>query len=150
MAMKIRTISVAVSAPSETVYNFLADIENFPKWARGYCECLELRRNGWLAYTTQGEMIVELESDDGTGVIDIRLGASADKLNVFPLRVWQRSRDETVVSFTFSDLPELSEEDHERHFQSWLIDLQGFSWRFGGGEIHLPGWEGRLEGVGLN
>ncbi len=148
--MKIRTVSVSVSAPRDTVYNFLADIENFPKWAGGYCELIELRRDGWLAYTVQGEMIVESEADDGTGVIDIRLGALADRLDVFPLRVWRLSSNETVVSFTFIQSPDLSDEVHDKLYQSWLIDLQGFAWRFGGGEIHLPGAEGRFSAVGRN
>lgn len=148
--MKIRTVSVLVSAPRDTVYDFLADIENFPKWAGGYCESIELRRDGWLAYTTQGEMILESEADDGTGVIDIRLGASAEKLDVFPLRVWRLSLNETVVSFTFIQSTDLSDEAYEKHYHSWLIDLKGFAWRFGGGEILLPGAEGRFSAVGRN
>ena len=42
--MNIRTIALSVAAPRDTVFNFLADIENLPKWAGSWCERLTLER----------------------------------------------------------------------------------------------------------
>ena len=111
--MKIRTLSVTVPASRDTVYNFLADIENLPKWATEFCERIELRHNGWWAYTSQGEMMVESEADDHTGVIDLRVGPSVDALVMFPLRVFPLTTKRTLVSFTFIQPAELPDEQQK-------------------------------------
>ena len=148
--MTIRTLSLTVPASRDVVYRFLADVENFPKWAAGYCESIELHRRGWLAYTSQGEMVVELEADDRTGVIDLRVGPSADKFRLFPLRVWSLSNEKTAVSFTLIQTAELSDEQYETQYRSWCDEMDGLIRRFGGGELHAPEAVTGLSVFGVN
>ena len=148
--MKIRTLSVTVPASRDTVYNFLADIENLPKWATEFCERIELRHNGWWAYTSQGEMMVESEADDHTGVIDLRVGPSVDALVLFPLRVLPLTTKRTLVSFTFIQPSELPDEHYEKQYQSLLMEMQGLIGRFGGGELHAPETVPQFSALGLN
>lgn len=148
--MQIRTVSVVVSASRDTVFNFLADIENLPKWATEFCERIELRHDGWWAYTTQGEMIVESDTDDRTGVIDLRVGPSADELGSFPVRVFPLAPDSTLVSFTFIQKPELSDERYEGQYHSLVVELWGLIRRFGGGELYAPPAVPQLNTLGLN
>lgn len=148
--MQIRTVSVAVSASRDTVFNFLADIENLPKWATEFCERIELRHDGWWAYTTQGEMFVASDTDDRMGVIDLRVGPSSDELGLFPLRVFPLSDNRTLVTFTFIQAPELSDERYESQYHSLVVELWGLIRRFGGGELYAPGAVPQLNALGLN
>jgi hypothetical protein len=148
--MQIRTVSVAVSAPRDTVFNFLADIENLPQWATEFCERIELRHDGWWAYTTQGEMIVASDTDDRTGVIDLRVGPSESELGLFPVRVFSLSENRTLVSFTFIQTPELSDDRYESQYHAWVVELWGLIRRFGGGELYAPGTVPQLDALGLN
>ena len=81
--MNIRTIAVTVAAPRDTVFNFLADIENLPQWAGAWCERLALERGRWWALTAEGELVVDMETSAGTGVID-RPVARADVAGAHP------------------------------------------------------------------
>jgi len=148
--MQVRTVSVTLSATRTSVFNFLADIENLPKWATEFCERIELRHNGWLAYGSQGEMMVESEADDRTGVIDLRIGPSTDESALLPIRVLPLPTGRTLVSFTFVQPPELPDELYERQHQSLIIEMQGLIRRFGGGELHAPGGVLQWGVLGLN
>ena len=148
--MHIRTVSVSVSAPRDTVFHFLADIENLPKWATEFCERLELRQGRWWAYTSQGEMFVDVETSAGTGVIDLRAGPAPDQLGTFPIRVLPLSARSALVSFTFIQPPGLPDELYEKQYQSLLVEMQGLIRRFGGGELHAPDAIPQLAALGLN
>ena len=45
--MNIHPLTVTVSAPRDAVFNFLANIENLPKWTGAWCERLMLQRGRW-------------------------------------------------------------------------------------------------------
>ncbi len=148
--MLIHTISVSVAAPRDTVFNFLADIENLPRWATEFREPLELRQGRWWAYTTRGEMFVELESADGTGVIDLRVGPSTDRLSLLPIRVLPLAACRTLVSFTLLPLRDSSGGLYEARYQSRLQDGMRLLGRFGGGDLHGPEAAMQLAASGLN
>jgi hypothetical protein len=136
--MQIRTISVSVSASRDTVFNFLANIENLPKWATEFCERLELRRGRWWAYTSRGEMLVELSAHDGTGVIDLCAGPAPDRLGLLPIRVLPLPGGGSLVSVTLVQAAGFSDESFDVLYQGLLAELRGFLRRFGGGEVHVP------------
>lgn len=148
--MNVRTVSLSVAAWRDAVFHFLADIENLPKWAAEYCEQLELRQGRWWAYTSQGEMLVELETCAGTGIVDLRAGPAPDRLGLFPLRVMPLSGGGTLVSFTFVQPPEMAGERYEEHYQAILDVMRGLLRRFGGGELHAPEAAPQLAELGLN
>ena len=148
--MQVRTYALSVDASRDAVFNFLADIENLPKWATGFGERLELRYSGWWAYTSRGEMIVEAEADDRTGVIDLRIGPSVDKLENFPLRVLALSGTRTLVSFSLIQPPDLPNEQYEKRCRSLQFEIQKLILRFGGGELHVPEADPQAGVLGLN
>lgn len=136
--MNIRTLAVTVAAPRDTVFNFLADIENLPRWAGGFCERLYLERGRWKALTSQGELDCDLEASAGTGVIDLRFGPSIDRLAVLPLRVLALGSRSTLVTVAFVEPPEWPAGLAQRDGAEMLAELEGLVRRFGGGELHLP------------
>lgn len=123
--MQTRTITLTVATPREVVFNFLADIENLPRWAGGFCEWLELHREGWWAYTALGELEVVTKVDDIAGTIDLRLGHPVGWKIVIPLHVKTDGDGGTLVRLTCAQPAGLSDEHYEHLIESLLAGLRG-------------------------
>ena len=136
--MKIHSLTVTVSAARDTVFNFLADIENLPKWSGDYCEGVALQRGRWWAFTADGEQVVEIESSVATGVIDLRTGPMPDRMTLTPMRAVALSNRSTLVSFILIEDPDCGPEIFERRCLIWREAAKGLLQRFGGGELHSP------------
>jgi uncharacterized protein YndB with AHSA1/START domain len=134
--MNIHPLTVIVSAPRDTVFNFLADIENLPKWTAGWCERLMLQRGRWWALTSEGEQVVDMETSAGTGVIDLRAGPSPEKFRHTPIRVVALSARRTLVSFLLIEGPEETGGDFARRRERLQAAAEALVRRFGGGEVH--------------
>ena len=148
--MHIRTIALTLAAPRDPVFNFLADIENLPKWAGGWCERLALERGRWWAFTADGEQVVDLASSAGTGVIDLRAGPLPERMTPLPLRVFALSLRRTLLTVTVIEAPDQTPEAYERRYQLLLAAAGGLLRRFGGGELHPPSVPPELAELGLN
>ena len=148
--MNTHTLTFTVTAPRNTVFNFLADIENLPKWSGGYCEGLSLQRGRWWAFTADGEQVVEIESSNGTGVIDFRAGPLPEQMTLTPIRVMALSARLTLVSFILIEATDRGPAIFERRCQLWREAVKGLLQRFGGGEFHSPDTAPQLLELGLN
>ncbi len=148
--MIIRTVSISVSAPRDLVFNFLADIENLPRWAGDYCERLTLERGRWWAFTVEGEQVVAFETNADAGVIDLQAGPAPDRLSPLPIRIVPLSTRRTLVSMTVIEAPDQTIETFERRYQAWLLASRGLLRRFGGGELHTPDSAPQLLELGMN
>lgn len=134
--MHIRTVSISVAVPRDPVFNYLANVENLPDWSTEFCERLELRSGRWWAYTPRGEVLVELEVAAAAGLLDFHVGPAPDRMALFPLRVLPLGPRRTLVSYTFIQQGDVSDEAYEAQYQSLLIVMRGLIRRFGGGELH--------------
>ncbi len=148
--MTIRTLALTVSAPRDAVFNFLADIENLPKWSAGYCETISLLRGRWWALTADGDQVVDMETSAGTGVIDLRAGPLPERMTPTPIRVFALSPRRTLVSITVIEAPDQAAEAFERRYELWLAATRSLLRRFGGGEVHAPDTAPHLLELGLN
>jgi hypothetical protein len=148
--MNIRTIALTVSAPRDSVFNFLADIENLPKWAGGYYERITLLRGRWWALTAEGEHVVDMETSAGTGVIDLRAGPLLERVTPTPIRVLALSPRRSLVSITVIEAPDQSAEACERRHRLLLDAANNLVRRFGGGEVHAPDPAPQFLELGLN
>jgi len=144
--MNIHPLNVTVSAPRDLVFNFLADIENLPKWAGAWCERLALQRGRWWALTSEGEQVMDMETSAGTGVIDLRAGISAEKFRLLPIRVVALSPRRTLVSFLVIEGADESDLAFARRRDRLQTAAEGLLKRFGGGEVHAA----PLAELGLN
>lgn len=134
--MNIHPLTVTVSAPRDTVFNFLANIENLPKWTGAWCERLMLQRGRWWALTAEGEQVVDMETSAGTGVIDLRAGPSPDRFRHTPIRVVALSTRRTLISFILIEGPDEGDEAFARRRSLLQAAADGLVKRFGGGEVH--------------
>lgn len=92
------TLAVRVAAPRWVVFNFLADVENVPRWAEEFCERLDVSHGRWLALTAAGELFVELQADERSGVVDVQFGESELVYAQVSLRVLDAPAGDCVVS----------------------------------------------------
>jgi hypothetical protein len=148
--MNVRTLSVIVSAPRDTVFNFLADIENLPRWTPSLCERLFLARGRWMALSRQGEMHLDLEANNGTGVIDLRAGLASDRMALLPIRVLPLSARSTLVTFTFVAAPEWPAGIMQCDADALVGELEALLRRFGGGEVCVPEIVPQFAELGVN
>lgn len=70
------TRAVTIGAAANEVFEFVADPENLPRWAVGFCRAI--RRDGgvpdrWIVTTAQGELPIRYVTDAALGVIDFYL-----------------------------------------------------------------------------
>jgi len=128
--MQSRTITLTVATPSATVFNFLADIENLPHWSGGFCEWIELHREGWWAYTALGELEVASKVDDIAGAIDLRFAHPAGWKLVIPVRIRTDGDGGALIRLVCTQPAGLPDEDYERLLELLLAGLRGFSGQF--------------------
>jgi hypothetical protein len=145
--MNIHPLTVTVPAPRDTVFNFLADIENLPRWAGAWCERLALQRGRWWALTAEGEQVMDMETSAGTGVIDLRAGASPEHFRLLPIRVVALSSRRTLVSILLIEGPDETADAYLRRRELLGKAATGLLKRFGGGEVHAGP---QLVELGLN
>lgn len=129
--MPTRVLTLTVSAPREAAFNFLADIENFPAWTAGWCEWIELHREGWWAYTAVGELAVEAKADDIAGEIDLCLRHVAGWTVVIPIRVRSDQEEGSLVSIAVRQANGLTDDQYELLFESLLTGLRALAQRLG-------------------
>ncbi len=136
--MQVRTFSLTVPAARDTVFNYLADIENLPRWAAGFCERLDISCGRWRGLTTQGDLFLEMESDVQTGVIDLHAGDELQRVRLLPLRVLGLPGGGTLVNCVFYQTPDQSTSVYQRQCNLLSGELGRLAGRFGGGELHEP------------
>lgn len=118
--MRTHMLSLTMDAPAPAVFNYLADIEKFPAWSAGFCERIELHREGWLAYTAFGEVTVETKVDAWAGEIDVRLQQDRVWSLVIPLWVKSDRAGGTVIKAMCRQPVTMSDRDYGRLCE-WLL-----------------------------
>jgi hypothetical protein len=93
-----QTLTVALESPAAAVFRVIADVERLPRWAAAFCERLGLVGGRWQALTASGDLFVEVESDERTGVVDLRWGDGRECWRTWHLRVLRAPDGRTCVS----------------------------------------------------
>ena len=72
--MESRTVTTVLGAPSERVFDYLAEVENLPKWATEFARELKFEGGKTKVVNGLGEFFFSIEADRRTGVIDMYAG----------------------------------------------------------------------------
>jgi hypothetical protein len=108
--MQTSTHTLALNAPKEKVFAFLAAIENLPKWATLFCRRLTRDAKGrWKVETPDGEIFFRIEADARTGTIDMYGGPREDAMAYWPARVVERPGHGSLFIFTALQYPGVSD-----------------------------------------
>ncbi len=76
--MRTDTQAVTLDAPAATVFEFLADPENLPRWAIGFAHSIRREGEGWRVVTAQGEVGVRIAADARLGTVDFHITPTPD------------------------------------------------------------------------
>ncbi len=95
------TETCVVNVPRDSVFEFLSNIENIPKWATKFVSRLTLVDNKYKALTPIGEVFIRLDTDKKAGLIDIYAGPTEDNMTPAYMRVISLQDTSTAVMFTF-------------------------------------------------
>ena len=116
--MRHATVTTVIAAPRDAVFEYIADIENLPRWATEFAR--ELKRDGedYKVVNGLGEFYFEIKADPQTGVIDMFAGPSTDQMAIFPTRVVALPDGSTAFSFTMFQGPDMPDELFESQHES--------------------------------
>ena len=128
--MEARTVSAVLNAPKEQVFDFLADVENLPRWATEFARELKFEDGKVKVVNGLGEFYFSIEADPETGVIDMFAGPAEDELAVFPTRVVELPGGKVGYSFTMFQGPDTPDELFESQYESLLREFDNIRDRF--------------------
>jgi hypothetical protein len=103
--MRSATVTTVLDADRETVFEYLADVENLPKWATEFAR--ELKREGeyYKFVNGLGEFFIAIDADPDTGVVDMYAGPDKEQMALFPTRVVGLPDRRTAYTFTMFQGP---------------------------------------------
>ena len=122
--MRNATVTTVLGAPRETVFGYIADIENLPRWANEFAR--ELRRDGddYKVVNNLGEFFFEIHADERTGVVDMYAGPDKEHMAVFPTRAVALPDGRTAFTFTMFQGPGMPDELFESQLASLRRELR--------------------------
>jgi hypothetical protein len=121
--MKSRTVTAVLDAPKESVFDYLAEIENLPSWATEFARELKYEDGKTKVANGLGEVYFEIDADERTGVIDMYAGPTEEELSLFPTRVVELPEGRSAYSFTTFQAPGMPDELFESQYQSLLREF---------------------------
>jgi len=96
------TETCVVNVPRDSVFEFLSNIENIPKWATKFVSKLTVVDNKYKAMTPIGEVFIRLDVDKRSGLIDIYAGPTENNMTPAYMRIISlQDGTSTAVMFTF-------------------------------------------------
>ena len=99
-----------LDAPQSAVFDYMADVENLPRWATEFARELNRDDDGYRVVNGLGEFRFEIRADRATGVIDMLAGPDRDAMAVFPTRAVELPDGRTAYTFTMFQAPGMPDE----------------------------------------
>ena len=87
MASETKHLTVWIDRQAAEVYEFTADPENLPRWARGLGDSAELVDGQWFVGTSSGRVGVALAERNAFGVLDHDVTLPSGEVIHNPMRV---------------------------------------------------------------
>jgi hypothetical protein len=120
------TRAVTIRAAAGKVFAFVADPENLPRWAVGFCRAI--RRNGeapgrWVVTTSQGDLPIRYVTNAALGVIDFYL-SPAPGVEVAAFSRVVQNGDGAEYIFTQFQAPGMPDEVFEGQVHALVAELQ--------------------------
>jgi hypothetical protein len=116
--MRSETVTTVLDADHETVFSFLADIENLPKWATEFARELKHDGEDYKVVNGLGEFFFAIHADPDTGVLDMYAGPDKEQMALFPTRVVGLPDGRTAYTFTMFQGPGMADEVFAGQYES--------------------------------
>lgn len=120
--MKSHTISISIKKDLKTVYEFISNLENLPRWASSTFPSIKEINGEWLIDTPQGQNKVKLTERNNFGILDHYVELPFGVEVFIPMRV-VKNNDGSEVMVTVFQTTEMTNEVYEKDLQTVNIDL---------------------------
>jgi hypothetical protein len=123
--LKSKSLAVSINRDPKTVYEFVFNLENLPKWASKAFQSIKQVKGEWIAETAQGSAKISLAQRNDFGVLDhyVRLSSLGVKVYV-PMRVVQNGINRSEVKFTLFYTTHMPEENFAQDVRMVEQDLK--------------------------
>jgi hypothetical protein len=128
--MRHHTVTATFSAPSDEVFNYLAEIDNLPEWATEFAREVKLVDGRYKVVNGLGELFFEIRADRESGVIDMLAGPDEEALQLFPTRVVPLGDGGSAFTFTMFQAPGQADEQFEGQYHSLLREFENLEQLF--------------------
>jgi hypothetical protein len=116
--MRTATVTTVLTAPRDAVFEYMAEIENLPRWATEFARELKREGDDYKVVNGLGEFYFSIRADADSGVIDMFAGPTKDAMAIFPTRAVSLPDGRTAYSFTMFQAPDMPDELFESQYQS--------------------------------
>jgi hypothetical protein len=128
--VRSETVTITLPAARDEVFDYLADIENLPKWATEFARQLKREGDDYKVVNGLGEFYFEIRADSDSGVIDMFAGPKKDEMAVFPTRAVALDGGRTAYSFTMFQAPGMPDELFEAQHASLIREFENIEREF--------------------
>lgn len=118
-----RTLTVSVARDADTVYQFVSNPENLPRWATAFCQSVRKVDSDWVMQTPAGEMKVRFVPANAFRVADHFVSPTPGAEIYVPLRVLPNGAGSEMV-FTLFRQANMLAADFARDIELVRSDLQ--------------------------
>ena len=107
--MKSKTLNISIKSDPKTVYEFISNLENLPKWAPSTFPSIKEVNGEWLVDTPHGQNKVMLTEKNNFGILDHSVKLVSGVEVYVPMRVLKNSTGSEVL-LTIFQTPEMTDE----------------------------------------
>lgn len=118
-----RILSVSIKRDPRTVYEFILNLENLPKWAGQAFQSIKKQNGEWIVETPQGAAKVRITERNEFGILDHYVRTSSGVEVFVPMRVVQNG-DGSEVIFTLFQTEDMSDQNYAKDIAMVERDLQ--------------------------
>jgi hypothetical protein len=120
--MKSKTMSTSIKSDPKTVYDFVSNLENLPKWASSTFPSIKEVNGEWVVDTPNGRNKVIITEKNNFGILDHHVKLTSSVEVYVPMRV-VKNGDGSEVMLTVFQAPEMTDEGYAKDIQTVERDL---------------------------
>jgi hypothetical protein len=120
--MRSETKSIFIEAPPAKVVEFLAQVDNLPRWAVGFAKAVTRDGGRWFVTTGAGEVGIRIGADARSGVVDFWMSPAPGVEALAASRVVPNGAGSEYV-FTQFQTPGMPDEVFEKNVKALEHEL---------------------------
>jgi hypothetical protein len=109
MMTNSKTLNISIKSDPKTVYEFISNLENLPKWAPSTFPSIKEVNGEWLVDTPHGKNKVMLTEKNNFGILDHSVNLVSGVKVYVPMRVLKNGTGSEVL-LTIFQTPEMTDE----------------------------------------
>ena len=119
---KSKTISTFIKSDPKTVYDFVSNLENLPRWASSTFPSIKEVNGEWVVETPNGRNKVMITEKNNFGILDHHVKLTSGVEVYVPMRV-VKNGDGSEVLLTVFQAPEMTDDGYAKDIQTVEKDL---------------------------